>query len=298
MFSQINIAFPAANCIFIKLKSILVITSDSIHSFPTLNKYQQILILGKNTLLKMAQFLQFSSSLSLFHLNFKTPSRKCYHRIKHSPFPLKSFSTNADPCPPPIKFSSLTSLTPYLQSEWRPILFGWLCSSISVYSLSKIVPLAGKLSSRVANADLVSLRCEGMILSLLVLIRIVSNYLQQASLWEAALNSVYNIRIYVFNKVLERDSGFFESENGILPGDVAYRITAEAKDIADTVYSLLNVSAGYSFILHLKLENATHSPLLSLEQTIVPCTLQLSAMSTQMFIISPALSLISALVSK
>ncbi|KAI3471925.1 hypothetical protein Pfo_028613 [Paulownia fortunei] len=56
----------------------------------------------------------------------------------------------------------------------------------------------------------------------------------------------------------------------ILPGDVAYRITAEAEDIADTVYSLLN--------------------------TIIPSTLQLSAMATQMLIISPVLSLISALV--
>ncbi|KAL8527083.1 hypothetical protein ACS0TY_016081 [Phlomoides rotata] len=221
----------------------------------------------------MAQFLLLPppcSSRSLFHLNLKTPTptptrNRRTQLVKHC---LKSFS---DRPPPPIKFSSsLTSLTPYLQSEWRPILFGWLCSAISVYSLSKIVPLAGKLSSRIApNANLVSLRGEGMILSLLVLIRVVANYLQQASLWEAALNCVHKIRIYVFDKVLERDLGFFESENGILPGDLAYRITAEAKDIADTVYSLLN--------------------------TIVPCTLQLSAMSTQMFIISPLLSLISAL---
>lgn len=32
----------------------------------------------------------------------------------------------------------------------------------------------------------------------------------------------------------------FEGGNGIFPGD-AYRITAEASDVADTVYSLLDV---------------------------------------------------------
>ncbi|GFQ06120.1 ABC transporter b family member 29 chloroplastic [Phtheirospermum japonicum] len=64
---------------------------------------------------------------------------------------------------------------------------------------------------------------------------------REVFLWEAALSCVYEIRVYVFNRVLQRDLSFFESQRGILPGDVAYRITAEAEDVADTVYSLLNV---------------------------------------------------------
>ncbi|KAK6139846.1 hypothetical protein DH2020_026421 [Rehmannia glutinosa] len=230
----------------------------------------------------MAQLLQFSppySSSSLFHLKLKIPIHSGKNPItNHCPirFPIKSSSahaTNAAPCnrpSPPIKFASLTALKPYLQSEWRPILSGWLCSAISVYSLSRIVPLTGKLSSVMATANLTSLRNEGLVLGVLLLTRVVANYLQEAFLWEAALSCVYKVRVYVFNRVLQRDLGFFESEKGILPGDVAYRITAEAEDIADTVYSLLN--------------------------TIVPSTLQLSAMATQMLIISPVLSLISALV--
>ncbi|XP_051131725.1 ABC transporter B family member 29, chloroplastic [Andrographis paniculata] len=171
---------------------------------------------------------------------------------------------------PPVKLASLTELKPYLQSEWRSILCGWLCSAISVYSLSKIVPLAGKVSSVMGAAKLNSLVNEGLTLGILVLIRIVANYSQQAFLWDAALNCVYRIRFHVFARVLQRDLGFFEGENGISPGDISYRITAEAEDIGDTVYSLLN--------------------------TIVPSTLQLSAMATQMLIISPSLSMISALV--
>ncbi|KAK6147212.1 hypothetical protein DH2020_018124 [Rehmannia glutinosa] len=233
----------------------------------------------------MAQLLQFpppyssSCSSSLFHIKLKIPTHSGKYPItNHCPirFPIKlssAHATNAAPCnrpSPPVKFASLTALKPYLQSEWRPILSGWLCSAISVYSLSRIVPLTGKLSSVMATANLTSLRNEGLVLGVLLLTRVVANYLQEAFLWKAALSCVYKVRVYVFNRVLQRDLGFFESEKGILPGDVAYRITAEAEDIADTVYSLLN--------------------------TIVPSTLQLSAMATQMLIISHVLSLISALV--
>ncbi|KHN46016.1 ABC transporter B family member 29, chloroplastic, partial [Glycine soja] len=81
-------------------------------------------------------------------------------------------------------------------------------------------------------------------------------YAQHALLWEAALGAVYDLRLH-----------FFE---GVSAGDVAYRITAEASDLAVTLYTLLN--------------------------TIVPSTLQLSAMMMQMLVISPTLSLISAMI--
>lgn len=90
--------------------------------------------------------------------------------------------------------------------------------------------------------DVVRLREEFFVLGVLFVVRLVSNYLQQVFLWEAALNCVYKIRVSVFRKVLGRDLGFFEGGSGIAAGDVAYRITAEASDVADTVYSLLNVS--------------------------------------------------------
>lgn len=107
-------------------------------------------------------------------------------------------------------------------------------------------------------------------IGVLFLIRLVSSYLQQSLLWEASLRSVYKMRVCVFERVLQRDLGFFEGGSGNSVGDVAYRITAEASDVADTIYALLN--------------------------TIVPSSLQLLAMATQMLVISPVLSLVSALV--
>lgn len=107
-------------------------------------------------------------------------------------------------------------------------------------------------------------------MGVLLLVRLVASYWQQAFLWDAALNSVYKVRVFAFDKVLQRDLEFFEGGDAVSPGDIAYRMTAEASDVADTVHALLN--------------------------TIVPSALQLSAMATQMLFISPTLSLISALV--
>lgn len=67
-------------------------------------------------------------------------------------------------------------------------------------------------------------------------------YWQQAFLWEAALKAAYRVRVHVWEKVLERDLGFFEGAGAKQTGDVAYRITAEASDVADSVYAVLNVS--------------------------------------------------------
>ncbi|XVF07646.1 hypothetical protein REPUB_Repub06bG0157400 [Reevesia pubescens] len=166
---------------------------------------------------------------------------------------------------------NLTKLKPFLKTNNQPILLGWICSSISVFSLSQVIPKVGSFSSNLTNKISISkLRDQGLVLGVLVLVKLVACYLQQAFLWEAALRAVYQMRVFVFKKVLEREMDFFEGGNGVSSGDIAYRITAEASDVADTVFALLN--------------------------TIVPSTLQLFAMATQMLVISPSLSLISAVV--
>lgn len=132
------------------------------------------------------------------------------------------------------------------------------------------MPKFGQFSSSIGKIDGVTLRNDGLVLAGLFLAKLIATYGQHALLWEAALNASYKIRVFVFERVLERELGFFEGGGAVSSGDVAYRITAEAADVADTLYALLN--------------------------TIVPSALQLSAMASQMLVISPALSLISAMV--
>ncbi|ONK73284.1 uncharacterized protein A4U43_C04F29330, partial [Asparagus officinalis] len=59
----------------------------------------------------------------------------------------------------------------------------------------------------------------------------------------------YKVRVYVFGRVIKRDLGLFEGNDGVLAGGVAHRITAEAADVADTTYALLNVGNQSSYLL-------------------------------------------------
>ncbi|KAF5954041.1 hypothetical protein HYC85_006897 [Camellia sinensis] len=234
----------------------------------------------------MALLLQLSPSSSNpllhFNFNFKPKSKSSHFSITTNlhptltlkpTSPIQSSASHTTPSPsnrlsPPL--SSLGSIAPYVQSQWKPILAGWLCSAVSVYSLSLMVPKIGKFSAVMSAVDAVRLREEALLLGAMAMVRLVANYWQQAFLWDAALKAVFEIRVFVFERVLKRDLGFFEGGGGVSGGDIAYRITAEASDVADTIYALLD--------------------------TIVPSILQLSAMATQMLVISPVLSLISALV--
>ncbi|CAH2074244.1 unnamed protein product [Thlaspi arvense] len=209
------------------------------------------------------QFQRRSSSLLL-----KLP-------IQPSPRPLRSgkssvFLVRANTAVNSLK--PFENVKPYLQSESRTILAGWLCSLVSVVSLSQIIPRIGSFTSNL-NANAASpmkLRNAALVLAALFLARVVAGYLQQAYLWEAALNSVYRIRVFAYQRVLERELEFFEGGNGISSGDIAYRITAEASEVADTMYALLN--------------------------TVVPSAFQISAMATHMLVASPVLTLVSAMV--
>ncbi|KAI4370177.1 hypothetical protein MLD38_018551 [Melastoma candidum] len=206
-----------------------------------------------------------SPSLSPRHLHL--------HRLRPLR-PLTAYnSLNAKPSAPltpHILPPYLQSLQPYLVAQRRPIFLGYLFGSVSVLSLSRIVPLAGSLNAAISSLDLVRLRGDGCVLIALVLVRVVSNYLQQAFLWDAALNAVCEIRVRVYRRVLERDLGFFEGRDrgGVEFGDVAHRIVAEAEDVADTIYAVLN--------------------------TVVPTAMQVAALSMQMVAISPSLFVISA----
>ncbi|XP_078447160.1 ABC2 homolog 12 isoform X1 [Wolffia australiana] len=155
--------------------------------------------------------------------------------------------------------SPLRIIEPYVVEEWRFILVGWICSAVSVICLTWIVPNLGQISSVMVVLKL----------GIVGVVRSVACYLQQAFLWEAALRAVCKIRVDVFRSLLYRDLEFFEGRGGLPTGEVAHRIIAEAQDIADTVFALLNTS--------------------------LPNVMQLLAMATQMVLISPVLSMISAL---
>uniref|UniRef100_A0A2N9GLP0 ABC transporter domain-containing protein n=1 Tax=Fagus sylvatica TaxID=28930 RepID=A0A2N9GLP0_FAGSY len=204
--------------------------------------------------------------MSLFLLNPPSPPPHKFLKLKpkpehflfstpKNPFSFKPINSTKLPSNPqkphPPLSKTLNSLKPYLLSQHTPILAGWLCSLVSVFSLSKLVPKLGQFSSTITtttNHPPPQIEETGFALGGFALVP---------------------LRRQLLAASVPRDLTFFEGSGAVSAGDIAYRITAEAADVADTVYALLN--------------------------TIVPSTLQLAAMAAQMLMISPALSLISAM---
>ncbi|XP_027364889.1 ABC transporter B family member 29, chloroplastic isoform X2 [Abrus precatorius] len=202
--------------------------------------------------------MPMSLSMSSFLLKPHPPFPSQFQFHPHKPI----HSLRIHNCTTKTHTQTIQFLKPYLFSQHKTILCGWLCSAVSVYSLSNLLSKFSKIGT-VTTLDTLPLVA-------LVVTRLIATYAQHALLWEASLNAVYELRLHVFDRVLQRELAYFEGNDSLSAGDIAYRITAEASDLADTFYTLLN--------------------------TIVPSTLQLSAMMMQMLVISPALSLISAMI--
>ncbi|XP_022144798.1 ABC transporter B family member 29, chloroplastic isoform X2 [Momordica charantia] len=213
------------------------------------------------------QFARFAPKIANLPLRTKPFASKSFNSTSSSTFEHPQPQSHR---PVLRSFQTFKSLIPYIISQRKHILAGWLCSVVSVFSLSLLVPKIGKFSSIIDKIDPIKLWDEGLVLGFLVFARFVASYWQEAFIWDAALSAIYEIRVRVFERILAMDLDFFEGGAGVSAGDIAYRITAEASDVADTVYALLN--------------------------TVVPSTLQLSAMAIRMLAISPVLSLISAMV--
>lgn len=156
------------------------------------------------------------------------------------------FSFRAPP-PPPQPSYPLADVFPYITAEWEAVAKGWACAAVAVYCLYRAVPAAGRLPLALAGggggggaAVEVAAR-GGVTLAAFASARAAAAYAQQAFLWEAALRAAARLRERAFERLLERDLAFFEGRGGVAAGDVAHRITDEADDVADAVFSVLNV---------------------------------------------------------
>ncbi|KAG2313758.1 hypothetical protein Bca52824_025315 [Brassica carinata] len=158
------------------------------------------------------------------------------------------------------------NVKPYLQSESRTILAGWLCSFVSLPDH----PQDRLLHLQPHHHNPLKLRNAGIVLAALFLARVVAGYLQQAYLWEASLNSVYRIRV---------GESLSSSKVGMGSRLEILRIVSLLK--FPTLSMLFSIFADYE---------------LELLQTVVPSAFQISAMATHMVVASPVLTLVSAMV--
>ncbi|KAH7298549.1 hypothetical protein KP509_25G048800 [Ceratopteris richardii] len=162
---------------------------------------------------------------------------------------------------------ALPRLLPFLAAQRILICKAWACALISVLALFFFAPMTGQISSILDKGEFICLFRECLLAALLLALRSVTTFLQQSLLWEVSLKATYDIRCHVFGCVVQNDIAYFEGGGGAASGDLAFRITSEAEDTGDSIYSLL--------------------------QTLIPSALQLLVMSVRMVSLSPLLSIVS-----
>ncbi|KAL2645482.1 hypothetical protein R1flu_013069 [Riccia fluitans] len=173
----------------------------------------------------------------------------------------KTGGTNLFPLSP----KTLKILIPFMYPQLPIILRGWFCTFVSVACLYLFVPQIGHMSNLLSQGNLIDLGRKMIWVVLIVGVKSVAQFWQQALLWESALNITFSVRSHVFKRVLDREMSFFEGQRAAAAGDLAFRITSEAEDMGDTIFSLL--------------------------QMMVPSALQLVAMATRMITLNPILAL-------
>uniref|UniRef100_C6JS57 ABC transporter domain-containing protein n=1 Tax=Sorghum bicolor TaxID=4558 RepID=C6JS57_SORBI len=176
-----------------------------------------------------------------------TPAAACAFRSSSR---VRATASGAKPPPPPplLPPYPLADVFPYITAEWETVAKGWACAAVAVYCLSRAVPAAGRLPRALASGGggggggaAVEVAAKGGVtLAAVASARAAAAYAQQAFLWEAALRAAGRLRERAFERLLERDLAFFEGRGGVATGDIAHRITDEADDVADAVFSVLN----------------------------------------------------------
>ena len=132
-------------------------------------------------------------------------------------------------------------IIPFLSTQWKLIMEAWAFTLISVFSLFALVSESGKFTSIISKGDINHINKECIYMASLLILKSVSKFLQQTFLAKVSSNVTYDVRRHVFNKVIHNYPSYFDSKNQSPSGDIAYRITSEAEDIGDLVYSLLEV---------------------------------------------------------
>ena len=139
-------------------------------------------------------------------------------------------STATSPVP------SLLRLYPVVLPHWPQVVKAWLSSVLAVSSLIWLVPQLGELTALLGSGDLNRLVPKALLALVFVAVRSISQYWQDAWLWEVALGVTLSLREQVFSRVQD-----LNLRNDTATGDIAFRLTQEAEDAGDIVFSFLHV---------------------------------------------------------
>jgi len=164
--------------------------------------------------------------------------------------------------------SNYWQLLPYIQTEWRTILQGFLGILGYVIATLGLISLAGKLALPFGQGNLGAIAQLTSICALVFLVRGLFQATQDLYMAKAALKVAFLLRQHVYTKLQKLHLGYFATAKA---GDLAYRLTEDIDRIGEVVHKLFH--------------------------DFIPCVLQLLAIPVYMIYLNWQLTLATVIVA-
>jgi len=164
--------------------------------------------------------------------------------------------------------SNYWQLLPYIQTEWRTILQGFLGILGYVIATLGLISLAGKLALPFGQGNLAAIAQLTSICALVFLVRGLFQATQDLYMAKAALKVAFLLRQQVYTKLQKLHLGYFATAKA---GDLAYRLTEDIDRIGEVVHKLFH--------------------------DFIPCILQLLAIPVYMIYLNWQLTLATVIVA-
>ena len=131
--------------------------------------------------------------------------------------------------------SNYRKLLPYIQQQWRTILYALSCTLVFTAFWPILAWLAGRMLSQLVQGEVTALAQTAVLTMVGFTIHKLGQYGQDSLMSKAALAAVFELRVRVYSHLQRLSLAYFERSQ---TGDLAYRLTEDIDRIGEVIKKL------------------------------------------------------------
>jgi ATP-binding cassette subfamily B protein len=131
--------------------------------------------------------------------------------------------------------SNYLNLQPYIQQQWRTIVYALLCTLIFTAFWPILAWLAGRMFTLLVNGEVRALAQIGAVTMFGFVIHKTAQYGQDSLMSKAALEAALRLRIHIYSHLQRLSLAYFEKSQ---TGDLVYRLTEDVDRIGEVIKKL------------------------------------------------------------
>lgn len=131
--------------------------------------------------------------------------------------------------------SNYLNLQPYIQQQWRTIVYALLCTLVFTAFWPILAWLAGRMFTLLVNGEVRALAQIGAVTMFGFVIHKTAQYGQDSLMSKAALEAALQLRIHIYSHLQRLSLAYFEKSQ---TGDLVYRLTEDVDRIGEVIKKL------------------------------------------------------------